>query len=197
MSSQADAVTAAATINVTVDVGELTLATVVGEHREFVAYEGDEYDGKGGYWDTRPATLLDLVVDRLVERFADTNLRVAIEKIRDQVVREQVEKTVREVMLEPFQPTTRYGEKQGEPQTLRGVIAEQAEKALTMRVTRDGRMFNTNPETMAEAIVREAVDAAFIKELKAAVEKEKARVVQAMSAEGARVIASMLAAAVK
>lgn len=182
---------AAAAVTVEVRVEELTLDTVVGEHRVYV-HGGVDYDG---YWETQPMTVLDMVVDRLVtSTLRDKAARGAIERMRDEVVKAAVANVVAEVMAEPFTPTTAYGEKAGEPMTLRGVIVEQAQKALTIRSDRGSY---GNKETIAEAVIRTTVDAAFVKELRAVVDAEKARVLDLMKAEGARVIAAMLAAAVK
>lgn len=190
MVKQKQDVAAAGVVTLEVSVDDLSLNTVVGEHRAYVM-GGEDWDG---YWETQPATVLDLVVDRLVvEVMRDGGLKAAVEKIRNEVVKEVVTKTVTEAMHEEFTPMTAYGEKAGEKTTLRGVIVQLAERALTLRVKRDG--YSSSPqETLAEQVIRQMVDGVFVKELQSAAQAEKSKVVAAMREQGAALIAKMLEA---
>jgi hypothetical protein len=179
-----------AALTVNVDVGGLTLDAVVGTHTVWVA-GGEDWEP---YREEQPMTLLDAVVDRLVQGLlTDSTVVGAVRKVRDEVVKELVGDAVRTALAEPFTPTTAYGEQAGEPTTLRGVIVQLAEKALTLRVKREGYSQST-PETLAELVIRQGVDSALVKELKAAVDAERAKVVAAMREQGAALIARMLEA---
>lgn len=175
-------------VRVDVQVGEVTLDTVIGEHTEY--YGPDDEPSR------KPYTLRDLLVKEFLRKMLTEggmhSLRTTIEQIRREVVREMVEQTVREILAGPFQPTSAYGENTGEPTTLRAMIATQAAAALKVRTDSSyGRR-----ESVVEKIVREETGSVLAKELKAALEAERAKVVALMQSEGAKLIAQMLTAGV-
>lgn len=179
------------TLTVTVDVSNLSLDMVAGVHRTWE--EGSYEDGVPGGWREEPATLRDLVVDQLVHRLITKDLQQAVREIRNEVIRELVQDAVRKALDEPFTLTNNWGERQGEPTTLRGVIVAAAEKALTVKVNRDG-FSNSRQETITEQFIRQHTDAALKKELQGVMDAEKAKVIKAMQEKGAKVVAEMLAA---
>jgi hypothetical protein len=178
----------APSFQVNVEVGDVTLDTVIGTH---LIDRGDDEEHV-------PFTLRDLIVKEFLRKMAVDStfesLRRAIESIRQTVIREIVEETVRAILAEPFTPTNAYGEKRGELWTLREHIAAQAAAALKVRTEIRGGGYGT--ESVVDKVIREETGSVLSKELAAAMKEERTKAVALMHAKAAEVIATMLAAGV-
>lgn len=163
-------------LNIAID--GLTLDTVVGVAR------GDE-----------PVTLLDAIVNAAVDRltkdaqYVDAKRRLSERTavIRDQVIRDQVEPLVAAAVAAPIQQTNMFGEPTGKSTTLRELISAQVNAFFTKNVT-DG--YRDTKTTAAQALVAAAVDKALKTELLAVVKVEKDKVVAAVQAKAAELIAT-------
>ncbi len=156
------------TLNITVS--DLTLDTVVGLDNDGI-----------------PITLADAVVDEAARQLAQSSdyhgVQHRIREVKTEVIRELVSGEIVAALSEPIQKTTEWGDPVGPPTTLREQIAKAAQEA----VKPSGR--NDYQPTALEQFIRSEVDSALVKELRAAVEDEKAKVVAAIRAKAADLIA--------
>lgn len=163
--------------------GPIDLDTVIGEH-----YVHDE-DGDGH---REPRLLADALVDELARRAIVgkdegwESLRRRVESIRTEMIRERVAVEIEAAMTSPYPVTNQYGEFRGGTTTLREEIVRLVGEALRM----DRSNAYSRQPTKAEAVIREAVDQAMAKELAAVVADEKAKVVAAVRAKAAELIAT-------
>lgn len=149
-----------------------------------------------------PVTLLDAIVNAAVLRVAkedeyrsvhrELSQRVAV--IRDEVIREQVTPLVTDAMSAPIVKTNQWGDPTGEgTTTLRELILAQVNDFFT-KLKSDS--YGRTSRTAAAALVAEKVDAALKQELLAAVRAEKDKVVAAVQAKAAELIAESLRGAI-
>ena len=156
----------------------LTLDTVIGNRYD------EDYEGG----DRRPQTLADAIIEHAVEELwkrpeaSDIVRRVA--QIRDEVIRERVNAEVEAALTGPFTKTNAYGEPTGQTTTLREEIARIAAQAVNT-----GGNSYSREQTAAEKVIRSEVNVALDRELKEVVKQEKDKVVAAVRAKAADLIA--------
>ena len=168
-------------INVTVeDLGDIDLTTVVGERSR---YDHDIEESV-----TVEVTLGDEVAKRLTAKLTKDDqwdgLRKRFLAIRDEEIREAVKPLVAEAITAAIEQTNGFGERTGKSTTMRELVMAEAKKVFTERADY-GR-----GSTLAQRIVADAVGAAFNRELAAAIADEKAKVVAAVRAKAADLIAA-------
>lgn len=173
-------------INVTVDEVDLT------------APAGERYDRE--YGDRVPATLGEIVAEKLVEHLVRDDsyptLRQVLVSIREQEIRTRINVEVERAFEQPLQKTNSYGEPIGGGTTLRDLIMDEVKKFLNTAIKRDS--YDRNPaKTAAQAFVAEQVRDVLTKELSAALAEEKAKVVEVVRNEGARVLTAAVAKVVQ
>lgn len=163
-------------LNITIT--DLTLGTVVGEH----------YDTDKEY--RVPLTLADAIVEaaaRLLMLDSDwVSVKTQVRNIRDEEIRAHVAVEIEAALTGTFEATNSYGEKTGKKTTLREQIARQVEEAIRI----DNRNSYSRQPTPFEKVIREEVDKALHAELAEIVKDEKAKVVAAVRAKAADLIAT-------
>lgn len=166
-------------MEIKVNVDNVDLGTVIGSRIE-VDEDGDRVD-TGGYT-IGDAVIGDLVKTlRLCEEYGGLRRRVA--SIRDEEIRERVKAEIEGVFAQPIARTNTYGEPTGQTTTLTELIVAEANRILTQRDS-----YNAN-RTLVQKLVADAVGTAMKRELSEAIEAERAKVVAAVRAQAATLIA--------
>lgn len=132
-------------MNITVNVDEVTLSTLVHE----------AYDGDGG------KTIGDEVAYLALRRLADdrdgwNSITQRVERITDEEIREHVRPLITEALTRPFRQTNSYGEPVGQETTLSSVIVAEARNAFKVRADSYG-----SNQTVLQKLVAEEVQKAF------------------------------------
>ena len=171
-------------MNITVNVSDVELNSVVGERLEYDA--DDERDVRV------PQTLADLVAAKLVQSLALSpeyaSLKRELFDQRRQIIRERVAAEVEAALSNPINLTNHYGESiAGQTTTLREEIAKMTAEAL--RVNHNNAMSGRQGWTPAQKVIHEEIERAFAAELAKVVADEKAKVVAAVRAKAADLIA--------
>jgi hypothetical protein len=173
-------------LNITVNVDDVTLASVVGEVTSYDEEGNREYNGEA-------TTIADLVVRRIVRKATQgpdwDSLARRITTVRDEVIRELVRPQVEEALTAPVQRTSSWGDPVGDPQTLRDVIIAEAQKLLKQPAD----SYNRDKGTVLEQVVRKEVQAALSAEIKAAVQQAR----EAVAGEIGQQVATAVVAAMK
>lgn len=167
-------------ITINVDATDIDLKTEVGERRRWDS-DAEEYE-------TVPQTLGDAVAARIAKALQQDDgyktLRTRVMEARDAEIRDQVKPIVAEAIASSVQPTNSYGQPVGQPVSLTELIVKEAREVLNRR---DG--YGDKQRSYIQQIVAEAVDKAIRTELGAAIADEKAKVVAAIRARAADLIA--------
>jgi hypothetical protein len=168
-------------VNITVNVDNVSLDSVIGEHAR--------YDEDGDYIGTSGKTLADLVAATIATELKKTDEFTTAKKrvfeIRDSEIRERARELVAAAIEQPMHRTDSFGNRVGEPTTLAEVIVAQAHAYLTKRVD-DG--YRSGGETVLQKACREAIDKALRAELSQVITEEKERVVAAVRAKAAELV---------
>jgi hypothetical protein len=169
-------------INVTVeDIESIDLTTPIETRRRYND-DTEEYE-------EREVTIGHLVANQVTAHLTrDDNwggIKRKFLEIRNEEIRKAVEPLVTEAISGPITKTNVYGEPSGETTTIRELIMAEAKTLLT----KSADQYNRNSETVLQKVVREQISAAFTKELAAVLAEEKAKVVAAVRAKGAELIA--------
>ena len=132
-------------MNITVQVDEATLDTIVREESEY----------------SREVTVADLVAEKLAQRVINDqdawrSFRDVVTEIRDDEIRAAVRPLIAEALSKPRQQTNAFGEPTGPETTLSDVIVAEARKMLTQ----PGRY---EQQTAVQKIVADEVRTAFQK----------------------------------
>lgn len=147
----------------------------------------------GTQYPDSPLTLADAIVVAAAKELltgADVlSVSTRIRQIRDEEIRAQVAAEIQVALAEPFHRTNYYGEGRDQPITLRTLIADEAKKFFTEQRRPHGR-YDGPTSTAAQDVVAALVKDALTKELAAAVADEKAKVVAAVRAKAAELIAT-------
>jgi hypothetical protein len=150
----------------------------------------------GAGYNDEPITLLDAIINAAVVRLSKEDeyrevhggLRKRVAAIRDEEIRALVKPELEAAMTAPITPTNHWGEPTtGKTTTLRELIVAHATKFFTEK-TDEG--YNRPQSTAAQRVVAEAVEKELTAELRAAVADEKAKVVAAVRAKAAELIAT-------
>lgn len=159
-----------AELNVTVP--ELDLSSVVERHGDHV-------------------TVADLIAEKAIRELAQGHswkpLTERIRAIEDEEIRAAVRELITEALNGPIRKTNTYGESYGEPTTLRALIGEEVTKA----VGKSGGSYERS-ESVLNKVIREEVTSAFRKELADVIKDQKAKVIDAVRAEAADVLAEAI-----
>lgn len=154
-------------MNITVNVDEVTLATVV---EEVVGYDEE------GEPRTTSGTMAQLVAAQLVDRITkDARYPRLVDQvidIRREVIKDAVVPMIEEAVKKQYQRTDSWGERTGEPVTLRDTILKEADKILKQPVD----SYNRGQGTLIQKIIREEVMAAFSNEIRDAVKLARKQV---------------------
>ncbi len=160
-------------MQINVEVSDVTLASVVSD--------GDDY---------RPTeTIADIVAEKLLREFTSAErdvygeLRRRVAEIRDEEIRAALVPALTDALNASVRRTNTYGEPTGPEVTMREVITDEAKKMLTAR-SDYGR-----GETFTQKVIKDAVGSALRNELAAVINEEKAKVVAAVRAQAATIIA--------
>lgn len=169
-------------MQITVNVTDVDIASVIGEYRE--------YDDEGDYVSKGTETIGHLVASKLAaEAMKDDSfksLKARVADLRNEEIRAQLKPIVEAAISAPIQRTNEYGHPMGQPTTLHEVIVKEVHAYLTKSVD-DG--YNRTRITAAQKFVKDAVDQVVKKELAEAVAEEKTKVVAAVRAQAAQLIA--------
>lgn len=136
---------------------------------------GRDYEGEP----TGAQTLQDLIVDAAAQLLvgsvtdrADLRQRV-VEQYNDRI-KERVEEMLTDAFSQPIQRTTRWGETQGEPTTIREIIRQEIEKYLdSAKPSRPG--YSTDNVSLT-ALVQNEVKQLMTMDLKKVIAEAKANV---------------------
>jgi len=164
-------------MNIDVTVSEVDLASEV----------GTRYDNDG---DQVPMTLADKVAARIAadlrkdQSYGD--LRREVLQLRTEEVRRQLEPIVAEAISGELVQTNQFGDPMGKPTTLRELILKEV-GAYLKRQHESG--YRSTGQTVVQKFVQDAVDTVIKKELAEAIVEEKAKVVAAVRAAAADLIA--------
>lgn len=146
----------------------------------------------------------DLVVQEIARQFiADHGGKAAVRQAVDDklstMISEALAPMVAEAVAQPLQRTTRFGEPTGKPVTIRGLIVEAAEQALTQKVDREGKPgrdgYGNGNMTLRDWLVRDQVTRLVTAELQQVMKEEAERVKKAVRAQAAAHLAKTLEAA--
>lgn len=149
-------------MNITVQVDQATLSSVV---EDITGYDSDS----GPYLDGH-ITIGDLVARQLVDAIKhDTDryhsLVSKVADIRAEMIREAIAPQIEQALTAPFRKTNQYGEATSQETSLRELIIEEAQKAMTRNVDgtgyRDRQTFiqKTVAEQVQKALGAEIADA--------------------------------------
>ncbi len=165
-------------MQIEINVSDVTLDSIV-------------HDGDGEY--ARTERLADIVADRMVQRFigdhSDEYQAMAREvyRVRESVIRELVTPVITEAIEKSVQKTNTYGEPIGPAVSLREVIVDEAKKMLSTRGDY-GR-----GDSLVQKVIKDAVGSALRNELATVLKEEKDKVVAAVRAQAATLIADAVA----
>ncbi len=165
-------------MEIKVIVEDVNLGAVVGEQRRY-----DIEDG----WSEEPMTLGEAVAQEIVRKLMATDAWNTVRRLVDEIRREEIRDTVRQeignALTTPVQATNIWGEPTGAPTTLRERIYAEAKELITKADRHGG-------QTAMQMMIRQEVDAAIAAELKDAIKAEKEKVVAAVRAKAADLIAT-------
>lgn len=173
----------------------VTWDTVIGSRLT----DSGSYDEPPAY---EPVCLGNLVVDGLVDRLAGDVKREASERYRAAVnearsaataaIQAEATAIVREALHGTFQPMTQWGEKAGEPTTLRDLVKREVQKFLDEPAPRgNGYNDQRRPGGLRELLKVEVAEA-MRTELRAEIEKARAAVREQVSAKAAELFGDVV-----
>jgi len=128
-----------------------------------------------------------LQVAEMVEPSVRTEVIAKVLEIASQKAAEEIAR----VFSEPFVQTSPYGERKGEPMTLRELINAEAVKMLNEPAKGSGS-FAGDRRTFVQELVRAEVERGFGDELRKALKSAKAEVTAAVCEKGAQVLKETL-----
>jgi len=167
-------------MQIKVDVSNISLDSVIGTH--YTQTDEDTYRDE-------PETLADAVAAQIALALqADDEfktLRARVLDLRNEEIREQVKPIVAAAIAAPVQRTNSYGNPVGEPVPMTELIVKEVHDYLGKRDS-----YARDSQTVVQKLIREQVDLALKNELKDAIADEKAKVVAAVRAKAADLIAT-------
>lgn len=155
-------------MNITVNIDEITLASVVDQTYRQTGEED---------WTAEGVTIGEIVATKIVEKLtSDTDrwddLRSRVTAIRDEEIRAAIAPKVAEAIDTPIQRTNEYGRAVGEPTTLTELIVKAASDYCNKPVDN----YNRGGGTVLQKHVTDAVQAAFQREIADQVKQVRAAV---------------------
>lgn len=177
-------------MNITIQVDEITLDTVVAEVVDF--------DEDGDAVETGQTTVADMVAKQIVERLVKSDrypgLRDQVTQIRNEEIRAAVRPAINEAITRPIRKTNHYGEVTGGETTLSELIVEEARKQLKENVDR----YDSKKGTVLSQTIAAEVRKAFGTEIAAAVQQARDLVITQLGDEiGQQITATVTAALAK
>jgi hypothetical protein len=161
-------------MQITVQVSNVDLATVIHE---------TEYGAS--------QTLADAIAEQVAHDLRKDEewnpLRKRVLDIQTEEIHEQIRPIVAAAITEPIQRTNEYGRPIGEAITLAELIAKEVKAYLTQPT---GDNYSRNRIPRVQQFIAEAVDKALKAELAEVIKEEKAKVVAAVRAKAADLIAT-------
>lgn len=155
-------------MNITIQVDEISLDTVVGQTVGF--------DEDGDAYTTGEATVASMVatqiVDRLVKDERYNRLRDEVLKIRTEEIRAAIRPAIDEAIAKPIRKTNHYGEAVGGETTLSELVIEETRKVINEPLDRYG----SNKGTFLTKAIADAVRKAFAEEVADAVKAAREQV---------------------
>lgn len=150
-------------MNITVQVDKVTLASTVAEVLGYDEETGETYP-------QGERTIGDAVAAQIVAAATKDSGRYRalidnVTSIRAEMIREAIAPQIEQALTSPFRKTNQYGEATGQEGTLRELIIEEAQKAMTREVDgsgyRDRQTFiqKTVAEQVQKALGAEIADA--------------------------------------
>lgn len=166
-------------MDIKVEVGSVDLTTQIGEHYTQVG-EDD--------WATRPMTLgarvAQLLADEVMKGDDWRDLRRQVTDLRAEEVKRQLVPIVSDALAEQIQKTDSYGHPTGKPVHMAELVVQEVHKWL-----RDSNSNSYSGPSNLTQLVRTEVDRALKQELGTAIADEKAKVIAAVRASAADLIA--------
>ena len=137
------------------------------------------YDPDGGPEVSPGAPFQALVIEAVARQIlrADSfarDVRVAVQERIDGEVSKQVEGLVQAVIAEPIQRTTAWGERKGDPTTVREIIREHVEAWFSEKPRRDA--FGSRDKKSLDSIIQESTRSVMDQELKTEVDRVRKEV---------------------
>jgi hypothetical protein len=174
-------------INITVDGLEgVDLSTVIGDE---IAY----YDPETGETEHRPRTLGDLVAEKLADKIyagLDYERRNELTKTasaeRVKLIRERLVPQVEAALSGEIQKTNNYGEPNGQTTTMRELVIAEITRVINAK---GDRHYSDSEKPLITRVVSSEVNRALTTELADAFKAEKDKVVAAVRAKAADLIA--------
>lgn len=156
-------------MNITVNVDEVTLSSVIGECRLYDEDSDQVVEGSRTIGDEIVAQVVRKIVSD-TDRYTTLTQRVA--DTRTEMIRELLKPVIEEALTTPFRKTSSWGEPTGDPVTLRTAVMAEAQRMLTHYESDYGRQ----KLTVMQALVRKEVEAAFANEVRDAVKQAREQV---------------------
>lgn len=180
-------------MEIKVDITGLDLNTVVGSTYSVGSSGGPDPEP---VYSPEPQTLGDVVVDQIVAKLAREDsawrgLTATVAAERTDEIRRQLTPIVTEAINGPIQRTNAYGEPMsGVPTTLREMIVQEVQRVVTANNDRYGK------GNLLQEVIKTEVERAMRSELQALIVAEKAKVIEAIQAEGAAFMTNTIKAAI-
>ncbi|GIF08719.1 hypothetical protein [Actinoplanes siamensis] len=177
-------------INISVDgLDAIDLNTVIdGEPIRRYNHDTEEYEQV-----TPSRTLGDLVADKLADKlWGDLthedriDIRRAVQEERIKVVREHLAPIVEKTLTEQIQRTNGYGEPSGGTVTMRELVIAEVGKVINGKTDR----YSSSSRPLIDEVVNRVVVAALVTELDKVFKAEKEKVIAAVRAQAADLIAN-------
>lgn len=169
-------------MQITVNVDQVDLTSVVGDVRR--------YDDDAEEYVTEGRTLGDLIAERVAKSIRESDaypgLKKRVADIREEEIRARVAPDIEAAMAAPIRQTNRYGEPTGQATTMRELILEEARKFMERPVDQ----YSRDKGTVLQKWLRDAVEKTIKTELAEVLVDEKAKVVAAVRAKAADLIAT-------
>lgn len=164
--------------------------------------EVEGWTGANEYGESgRSMTIADLVAERLADRLVAENtgyyntLHQRVDRRINELISDRVAPMIDEAMTKPIRKTNAYGEPiSGTETTMRELIVDAARKWFEQPDSTDG--YGGRKGTKAQRLIAEAVGATLSKELSEVIKAEREKVVAAVRAQAADIIARSVAAGV-
>lgn len=170
-------------MNINITVSEVDLTSVIGEW--------SHYDVEGDYVGTGPKTLGDAVAAQIAADLKRDEgypgLKSKVMEVRNDEIREQIKPIVAKAIEGNIQKTNEWGQPVGQSTTLHELIVKEVNDYLKRKVS-DG--YRSGNQTVIEKFVQDAVDKVVKKELAEAIVDEKTKVVAAVRAKAAELVAA-------
>lgn len=152
------------------------------------------YNPETGEVDEIPLTLGASVADIIARRLIDgmrSDVRTAVLQAVTDTIQAEVLNIVREQLATPLRKTNRWGEPEGQTQTLRELLAEDVKSYLTEKVP-DRHSYNDVRRGGFRELLKHEVDDALTKDLRDVITEARKQVVGQVQKKAAALIAEAI-----